>query len=258
MKTKNELLTAIAAGFADEAALSKFITDEGLTVDATALAGAADLAAKTDVVKAVVDAMPDAMPQTEFEAVVDAMPNPAPAFDFAAAMANFTAQAATIETPKQRVARVVRELMQKPGAIKVEGANVTKTVATQRDGYIQVSLSIDKPLPTFDASGNVIPIFAVTDTVISLLAVLTLGGYGDIVDYASRHNGVLPSLLSDAKIDIVTSFVAAGEVYRNPFSTSDRDLVARTNRINHYITAITFGERGLAEIEKIHDAQRAE
>lgn len=242
MKTRRELLALVGAGFADEAALSKFITDEGLTVDATALAGAADLAAKIAVVKAV----------------VDAMPNPAPAFDFAAAMANFTAQAATIETPKQRVARVVRELMQKPGAIKVEGANVTKTVATQRDGYIQVSLSIDKPLPTFDASGNVIPIFAVTDTVISLLAVLTLGGYGDIVDYASRHNGVLPSLLSDAKIDIVTSFVAAGEVYRNPFSTSDRDLVARTNRINHYITAITFGERGLAEIEKIHDAQRAE
>lgn len=241
MKTKNELLTAIAAGFADEAALTSFIANEGLTVDATALAGAADLAAKIAVVKAV----------------VDAMPNPV-AFDFAAAMANFTAAAATMETPKQRVARVVRELMQKPGAIKVEGANVVKTVATQRDGYIQVSLSIDKPLPTFDASGNVIPIFAVTDTVISLLAVLTLGGYGDIVDYASRHNGVLPSLLSDAKIDIVTSFVAAGEVYRNPFSTSDRDLVARTNRINHYITAITFGERGLAEIEKIHDAQRAE
>lgn len=246
MKTKNELLTAIAAGFADEAALTSFIATEGLTVDATALAGAADLEAKIAVVKTAINAMPDPAPTG------------AGAFDFAAAMAAFTAQAATIETPKQRVARVVRELMQKPGAIKVEGANVTKTVATQRDGYIQVSLSIDKPLPTFDASGNVIPIFAVTDTVISLLAVLTLGGYGDIVDYASRHNGVLPSLLSDAKIDIVTSFVAAGEVYRNPFSTSDRDLVSRTNRINHYITAITFGERGLAEIEKIHDAQRAE
>lgn len=240
MKTRRELLALVGAGFADEAALSKFITDEGLTVDSTALAGAADLSAKTDVVKAVVDAMPDAMPQTEFEA----------------AMAAFANAAATAETPAQRIERIVKELASKPGAMKIENIGVTKTAITQRGGYTQISLSLSKPLPTFDASGKVIAIYAYTDTAISIGAILTANGYGDIVDWAVNHNGSMANIFSDAKIDVVTSFVAAGNHYSNPFSNGDRDFVARTNRINHYCYKITLGEKGLKEVEEIHAVQR--
>ena len=141
MKTRRELLALVGAGFADEAKLNEFVTNEGLTVD---LSTATTLADKIAAVKTVVDAMPDAMPQTEFEA----------------AMAAFATAAATAETPAQRIERIVNELASKPGAMKIENIGVTKTAITQRDGYTQISLSLSKPLPTFDASGKVIAIYA--------------------------------------------------------------------------------------------------
>ena len=237
MKTRRELLALVGAGFADEAKLNEFVTNEGLTVD---FSTATTLADKIAAVKTVVDAMPDAMPQTEFEA----------------AMAAFATAAATAETPAQRIERIVKELSLKPGAMKIENIGVTKTAITQRDGYTQISLSLSKPLPTFDASGKVIAIYAYTDTAISIGAILTANGYGDIVDWAVNHNGSMANIFSDAKIDVVTSFVAAGNHYSNPFSNGDRDFVARTNRINHYCYKITLGEKGLKEVEEIHAVQR--
>lgn len=237
MKTRRELLAGINAGFADEAALAKFIKDEGLTVDLTA---AKTLDEKIATVKSVVETMPDAMPVSDFEA----------------AMAAFATAAATAETPEQRIERIVKELAAKPGAMKIENIGVTKTAITQRDGYVQIGLSLTKPLPTFDASGKIIAIYAYTDTAIAIGAILTANGYGDIVDWAINHNGCLANIFSDVKIDVITEFVAAGNHYVNPFSTGDRDFVARNNRINHYCYKIELGERGRKEVEEIHAVQR--
>lgn len=241
--TKQEIRDAFdGATFADEATLKQFITDCKLNVDATALAAAASLDDKKTLVSKAIDAI-----------VEPAAPAP---FDFAAAMAEFAEAAKTAETPAERAKRIVNELKAKPGNAIIEDCKVLKTVLTQRDGYLQVSLSIHKPLPTIDGAGKLIPIYAVTDTVISINAVLTLCGYGDVIDWIMSHNGALASLLSDATIDIVTDCVRKGDTYSNPFSTSDREFTAKSNRINHYIYNIELGERGLREVEAIHDAQR--
>lgn len=241
--TKQEIRDAFdGASFADEAALKQFITDCGLNVDATAFAVAVSLDDKKTLVSKTIDAIVESS-------------TPAP-FDFATAMAAFAEAAKTAETPAERAKRIVSELKAKPGNATIENCKVLKTITTQRDGYLQVALSINKPLPTIDGTGKLIPIYAVIDTVISINAVLTLCGYGDVIDWIMGHNGALASLLSDATIDVVTDCVPKGAVYANPFSTSDREFTARSNRINHYIYNIVLGERGLKEVEAIHDAQR--
>ena len=238
--TKQEIRDAFdGASFADEASLKQFIKDTAISVDATKFDSAATLEDKKAVVLAAINAIVESAP-----------------FDFAAAMAEFAEAAKTAETPAERAKRIVNELKAKPGNAIIEDCKVLKTVLTQRDGYLQVSLSIHKPLPTIDGTGKIIPIYAVTDTVISINAVLTLCGYGDVIDWIMSHNGALASLLSDATVDIVTDCVRKGDTYSNPFSTSDREFTAKSNRINHYIYNIELGERGLREVEAIHDAQR--
>lgn len=186
----------------------------------------------------------------------------APLFDFGAMMTQFDAEAATAETPKERNARIIKEVLEqklangvKPNRL-IEGIHCTGGITVEkRDGYHSIAVPGDKLIPTM-GNNAIVGVRTVRVTLISILSSLKLAGYGEVSQWLTDHPHAVINVLNDAKYDVLTQFVAQGEVYRNPFSTSDRELTARTNRIDHHMVNLELGPKGIAEITAIANEQR--
>ena len=186
----------------------------------------------------------------------------APMFDFGAMMQQFDAEAAVAETPKERNARIIKEVLAvtlkngvKPNRLIKEVHCAGSVTVEKREGYWSIGISCDKLVPTIGEKG-IIGIRTIRVSLISILSSLKLAGHGSVCQWLADYPYAVTNILTDAKFDVLTQFTAQQEYYRNPFSTSDRELVARTNRIDHHMVNLELGPKGLAEVKAISDEQR--
>lgn len=183
-------------------------------------------------------------------------------FDFGAMMQQFDAEAAVAETPKERNARIIKEVLAvtlkngvKPNRLIKEVHCAGSVTVEKREGYWSIGISCDKLVPTIGEKG-IIGIRTIRVSLISILSSLKLAGHGSVCQWLADYPYSVTNILTDAKFDVLTQFTAQQEYYRNPFSTSDRELVARTNRIDHHMVNLELGPKGLAEVKAISDEQR--
>lgn len=186
----------------------------------------------------------------------------APMFDFGAMMQQFDAEAAVAETPKERNARIIKEVLAvtlkngvKPNRLIKEVHCAGSVTVEKREGYWSIGISCDKLVPTIGEKG-IIGIRTIRVSLISILSSLKLAGHGSVCQWLADYPYAVTNILTDAKFDVLTQFTAQQEYYRNPFSTSDREIPAKTNRIDHHMVNLELGPKGLAEVKAISDEQR--
>lgn len=234
-------------------------------VDALATTAEVIAYAKANGLAVVIDANADVVDARNAVIAVgedDAEANAAPLFDFGAMMQQFDAEAAVAETPKERNARIIKDVLAvklangvKPNRL-IEGVHCAGSVTVEkREGYWSIGISCDKLVPTIGENG-IIGIRTIRVSLISILSSLKLAGQGSVCQWIADYPYAVTNILTDAKFDVLTQFTAQQEYYRNPFSTSDRELVARTNRIDHHMVNLELGPKGIAEVKAISDEQR--
>ena len=195
-------------------------------------------------------------------AVIAVGDDDAPMFDFGAMMQQFDAEAAVAETPKERNARIIKEVLAvtlkngvKPNRLIKEVHCAGSVTVEKREGYWSIGISCDKLVPTIGEKG-IIGIRTIRVSLISILSSLKLAGHGSVCQWLADYPYAVTNILTDAKFDVLTQFTAQQEYYRNPFSTSDREIQAKTNRIDHHMVNLELGPKGLAEVKAISDEQR--
>lgn len=185
-----------------------------------------------------------------------------PLFDFGAMMQQFDAEAAVAETPKERNARIIKEVLAvtlkngvKPNRLIKEVHCAGSVTVEKREGYWSIGISCDKLVPTIGEKG-IIGIRTIRVSLISILSSLKLAGHGSVCQWLSDYPYSVTNILTDAQFEVLTQFTAQQEYYRNPFSTSDREILAKSNRIDHHMINLELGPKGLAEVKAISDEQR--
>lgn len=142
-----------------------------------------------------------------------------------------------IKTNKQ----VVAELLAK-GCNKITGLRVRSSIVTPKDNYVMVSLSLERGIPGYVsdtdgvfAKGETATVFASSYSIASVLK--------DSDETAWAANQLIQNpkglevILAGSKIDIVQEEVAADEIYKNPFASSDSEGAAlgHDTIINHIV-----------------------
>ena len=142
-----------------------------------------------------------------------------------------------IKTNKQ----VVAELLAK-GCTKIAGLRVRSSIVTPKDNYVMVSLSLERGIPGYvsDADGvftkgETATVFASSYSIASVLK--------DSDETAWAANQLIQNpkglevILAGSKIDIVQEEVAADEIYKNPFASSNSEGAAlgHDTIINHVV-----------------------
>lgn len=142
-----------------------------------------------------------------------------------------------IKTNKQ----VVAELLAK-GCNKIAGIRVRSSIVTPKDNYVMVSLSLERGIPGYVSDeegvftkGETATVFASSYSIASVLK--------DNDETAWAANQLIQNpkglevILAGAKIDLVQEEVAADEIYKNPFSSSDVDgqSLGHDTIINHVV-----------------------
>lgn len=142
-----------------------------------------------------------------------------------------------IKTNKQ----VVAELLAK-GCNKIAGLRVRSSIVTPKDTYVMVSLSLERGIPGYVsdadgvfAKGETATVFASSYSIASVLK--------DSDETAWAANQLIQNpkglevILAGSKIDIVQEEVAADEIYKNPFASSDSEGAAlgHDTIINHVV-----------------------
>lgn len=142
-----------------------------------------------------------------------------------------------IKTNKQ----VVAELLAK-GCNKIAGIRVRSSIVTPKDNYVMVSLSLERGIPGYvsDADGvftkgETATVFASSYSIASVLK--------DSDETAWAANQLIQNpkglevILAGSKIDIVQEEVAADEIYKNPFASSNSEGAAlgHDTIINHIV-----------------------
>lgn len=142
-----------------------------------------------------------------------------------------------IKTNKQ----VVAELLAK-GCNKIAGIRVRSSIVTPKDNYVMVSLSLERGIPGYVsdadgvfAKGETATVFASSYSIASVLK--------DSDETAWAANQLIQNpkglevILAGSKIDIVQEEVAADEIYKNPFASSDSEGAAlgHDTIINHIV-----------------------
>lgn len=142
-----------------------------------------------------------------------------------------------IKTNKQ----VVAELLAK-GCNKITGLRVRSSIVTPKDNYVMVSLSLERGIPGYvsDADGvftkgETATVFASSYSIASVLK--------DSDETAWAANQLIQNpkglevILAGSKIDIVQEEVAADEIYKNPFASSDSEgsALGHDTIINHVV-----------------------
>lgn len=145
--------------------------------------------------------------------------------------------ASKIKTNKQ----VVAELLAK-GCNKITGLRVRSSIVTPKDNYVMVSLSLERGIPGYvsDADGvftkgETATVFASSYSIASVLK--------DSDETAWAANQLIQNpkglevILAGSKIDIVQEEVAADEIYKNPFASSDSEgsALGHDTIINHVV-----------------------
>ncbi len=142
-----------------------------------------------------------------------------------------------IKTNKQ----VVAELLAR-GCNKISGLRVRSSIITPKDNYVMVSLSLERGIPGYIsdtdgvfAKGETATVFASSYSIASVLK--------DSDETAWAANQLIQNpkglevILAGSKIDIVQEEVAADEIYKNPFASSDSEGAAlgHDTIINHIV-----------------------
>lgn len=142
-----------------------------------------------------------------------------------------------IKTNKQ----VVAELLAR-GCNKIAGLRVRSSIVTPKDSYVMVSLSLERGIPGYIsdtdgvfAKGETATVFASSYSIASVLK--------DSDETAWAANQLIQNpkglevILAGSKIDIVQEEVAADEIYKNPFASSDSEGAAlgHDTIINHIV-----------------------
>lgn len=142
-----------------------------------------------------------------------------------------------IKTNKQ----VVAELLAK-GCNKITGIRVRSSIVTPKDNYVMVSLSLERGIPGYVSDdegvftkGETATVFASSYSIASVLK--------DNDETAWAANQLIQNpkglevILAGAKVDLVQEEVAADEIYKNPFSSSDVDgqSLGHDTIINHVV-----------------------
>lgn len=145
--------------------------------------------------------------------------------------------ASKIKTNKQ----VVAELLAK-GCTKITNLRVRSSIVTPKDNYVMVSLSLERGIPGYIsdtdgvfAKGETATVFASSYSIASVLK--------DSDETAWAANQLIQNpkglevILAGSKIDIVQEEVAADEIYKNPFASSDSEGLAlgHDTIINHVV-----------------------
>lgn len=142
-----------------------------------------------------------------------------------------------IKTNKQ----VVAELLAK-GCNKIAGIRVRSSIVTPKDNYVMVSLSLERGIPGYVSDGEGVFTKGETATVFaSSYSIASVLKDNDETAWAAnqliQNPKGLEVILAGAKIDLVQEEVAADEIYKNPFSSSDVDgqSLGHDTIINHIV-----------------------
>lgn len=142
-----------------------------------------------------------------------------------------------IKTNKQ----VVAELLAK-GCNKIAGLRVRSSIVTPKDNYVMVSLSLERGIPGYVsdadgvfAKGETATVFASSYSIASVLKDSDETAW--VANQLIQNPKGLEVILAGSKIDIVQEEVAADEIYKNPFSSSDVDgqSLGHDTIINHVV-----------------------
>lgn len=142
-----------------------------------------------------------------------------------------------IKTNKQ----VVAELLAK-GCNKITGLRVRSSIITPKDNYVMVSLSLERGIPGYVSDGEGVFAKGETATVFaSSYSIASVLKDSDETAWAAnqliQNPKGLEVILAGSKIDIVQEEVAADEIYKNPFASSDSEGAAlgHDTIINHIV-----------------------
>lgn len=142
-----------------------------------------------------------------------------------------------IKTNEQVVAKLLAK-----GCNKIAGLRVRSSIVTPKDNYVMVSLSLERDIPGYvsDADGvftkgETATVFASSYSIASVLK--------DSDETAWAANQLIQNpkglevILAGSKIDIVQEEVAADEIYKNPFASSDIEgtAIGHDTIINHIV-----------------------
>lgn len=142
-----------------------------------------------------------------------------------------------IKTNKQ----VVAELLAK-GCNKIAGIRVRSSIVTPKDNYVMVSLSLERGIPGYVSDGEGVftkgetaTVFASSYSIASVLKDNDETAW--VANQLIQNPKGLEVILAGAKIDLVQEEVAADEIYKNPFSSSDVDgqSLGHDTIINHVV-----------------------
>lgn len=137
--------------------------------------------------------------------------------------------------------QVVAELLAK-GCAKITSLRVRSSIVTPKDNYVMVSLSLECAIPGYVSDddgvftkGETAIVFASSYSIASVLK--------DSDETAWAANQLIQNpkglevILAGSKIDIVQEEVAADEIYKNPFASSDSEGTAlgHDTIINHVV-----------------------
>lgn len=142
-----------------------------------------------------------------------------------------------IKTNKQ----VVAELLAK-GCNKIAGIRVRSSIVTPKDNYVMVSLSLERGIPGYVSDGEGIFTKGETATVFaSSYSIASVLKDNDETAWVANQLIQNPKgfevILAGAKVDLVQEEVAADEIYKNPFNSSDVDgqSLGHDTIINHVV-----------------------
>lgn len=142
-----------------------------------------------------------------------------------------------IKTNKQ----VVAELLAK-GCNKITGIRVRSSIVTPKDNYVMVSLSLERGIPGYVSDGEGVftkgetaTVFASSYSIASVLKDNDETAW--VANQLIQNPKGLEVILAGAKVDLVQEEVAADEIYKNPFSSSDVDgqSLGHDTIINHVV-----------------------
>ena len=153
------------------------------------------------------------------------------------ATGNENATTGKIKTVKQVIAELLAAGNKKIAAIRVRSAKVT-----EKDNYVMVSLSLDKPVPGYVANAEGVFEKAETVTVFaSSYSIASILKESDETAWAANQLVTSPKglevILAGSRIDIIQEEVSGDELYKNPFSNSSAESVAlgHDTIINHVV-----------------------
>lgn len=162
-----------------------------------------------------------------------------------------------VVTPEWSTAERIAWIMRHGG---VKHNLVVKGVTTTKDnGRCIIALNVDKPIPAYLQVNGVWQDTTSTlmySSNIEVNAVIRNNADAAFaVNYLNDHSKAYETLLSGAKITIITQLIASGEDYINPFTTR-RDaepIQFKHNVYVTYFTDVTFSRIGNKTLDKIFD-----